>query len=111
MPKAAKIAVIVVGLVVGVGALIWYVASRDASPLADRIRVVDVLTGEVMTLSREDERLRLMPGIAADGERSLYPLSQDGGVWVINPRYQDLLIEKYGSDERLKIDTATFASP
>jgi hypothetical protein len=111
MPKAAKIAIIVVGLVVGVGALVWYVSARESNPVASRIRVVDVLTGEVMTLAKEDERLMVMPGISADGERSLYPLAEVNGTWVINPRYQDLLVEKFGGDERLKIDTATFASP
>jgi hypothetical protein len=111
MPKAAKIALMVVCLVVGLGALVWYVSNRNANPVADRIRVVNVLTGEVMNLPREDERLRVMPGITAEGERLLYPLAQENGKWVINPRYQDLLIEKFGGDERLIIDTTTFASP
>lgn len=111
MPKQAKIALIVVGLLLGLSGIAWFAFSGEGNPVADRIAVVDVTTGEAMNLRRNDERLRVMPGVNNAGERALYPLENEGGRWIINPRYQDLLVERFGKDERLKIDLNTFASP
>lgn len=111
MPKQAKIAVIVAGLLLGLGGVVWYVASGERSPLASRMPVVDVTTWEVMNLPVNDEKLRVIPGVNDAGERALYPIVNEDGRWVINPRYQDLLVERFGKDARLKIDLNSFASP
>lgn len=111
MPKQAKIAVIVAGLLLGLGGIAWFLFLGERSPLASRVAVVDVTTGEVLNLSVDDDRLRVMPGVNDAGERALYPIVNENGSWIINPRYQDLLVERFGKDDRLKIDLNSFASP
>lgn len=111
MPKQAKIALIVAGLLLGLGGVAWHLFSGEGSPLATRVAVVDVTTGQAMTLPTDDPRLRVMPGVNDAGERALYPIVKEGAGWIINPRYQDLLVERFGKDDRLKIDLDSFASP
>lgn len=111
MPKQAKIAVIVVGLLLGLGGITWYLLSGEKSPIANRVNVVDVTTGVAMSLPTDDPRLRVIPGLNEAGDRVLYPIVNEDGRWIINTRYQDLLVERFGKDARLKIDLNSFASP
>lgn len=111
MPKAAKIAVIVVGFLVGLGAIGWYFFSGPDRPGPARVEVVDVFSGEAMTLRTGDSRIERLPGTNADGERTLYPLVEENGRWVISPPYRDVLMRRFGEDDRVVIDLETFESP
>ncbi len=112
MPKAAKIAVIVVGLVVGIGLIAWrLMGSDDGTGMASRIAVVDVLTGDAMWIKTGDPRLRMVPGKGEAGEYSLFPIEKRDGGWVIGERYRAGLLDEFSDDSRLKIDVSTFASP
>ena len=110
MPKAAKIAVIVVGLTVGLGLIAWRVfGGGDGTGAADRVAVVDVLTGDARWIKLDDPRLRTIPGKGEAGEYSLYPIERVDGRWVIGARYRAGLSEFDPAE--LKIDMSTFESP
>jgi hypothetical protein len=112
MPKAAKIAIIVVGLAVGIGLIAWrLIGTDDGTGMANRVAVVDVLTGDAMWIKMGDGRLRMVPGKGEAGEYSLYPIEKIDGQWVIGERYRDGLLSEFSDDPRLKIDVSTFASP
>jgi hypothetical protein len=111
MPKAAKIAIIVVGLVVGLGMIGWRFLSAEDAPGPSRLQLVDVLSGEAMTLRTGNSRIAQLPGTGKSGEKSLYPIVLQGDRWVIAPLYRDVLIQRFGDDDRVAIDLETFTVP
>jgi hypothetical protein len=112
MPKALKIAIIVVGLTAGLGLIGWRLLSGgDDTGLANRVAVVDVLSGEAMWVKLDDPRMITVPGKGEAGELSLYPIERVDGRWVIVERYRDGLLEQFEDASRLSIDVSTFESP
>ncbi|MGP1309099.1 MAG: hypothetical protein ACTS27_02745 [Phycisphaerales bacterium] len=106
MPKAAKIAIIVVGLLVGLGATGWFLLSRDSNPLPSGQLLVHVQTGEVKSVKRES--LRLLPAPDDDGNRLWYPAIREGGRVYVIERYQGYLVDQLQGRSDLQVNFETF---
>jgi len=90
--KPWQIAVIVLGLAIGLGSVIYSAASTDASPVKSIEYLVDVETGD---LYRADLRMRavLLPARHPETHRiCLVRIRQDdGGKWSVSKRDRSLL--------------------
>lgn len=112
MPKALKIAIIVVGLTAGLGLIGWRLfGGDDGTGLADRVAVVDVLTGDAMWVKLDDKRMITVPGKGEAGELSLYPIERVGSQWFIVERYREGLVRQFTDPSRLMVDISSFESP
>lgn len=112
MTKALKIAIIVVGLGAGLGLIGWrFLSGGDDTGLANRVAVVDVLSGDAMWVKMDDPRMITVPGKGEAGELSLYPIEKIDGRWVIVERYREGLLEQFDDASRLSVDVSTFESP
>ncbi len=112
MPKALKIAFLVVGLTAGLGLIAWRIfGGGDDTGLANRVAVVDVLNGDAMWVKMDDPRMLTVPGKGDAGELSLYPIEKVDGRWVIIERFRDGLLAQFEDPSRLAVDVSTFESP
>ncbi len=102
--KYALIALAPIALIVG---LVLFL--RGGTRLPSDARFVDVRTGEMMSLKLGEGPARVIPGVASDGERTLFPVTRaDGGGWMIEPHYQAVFSQRFADADGLKIDPGTF---
>ncbi len=106
MPKAAKIAIIVVGLTVGLGALAWFTFGSSNPSLPNGQLLVHVVTGQTKTMDRDD--IRMLPAPDENGDRLWFPAYRENGTVRVIDRYQDFLVEKLGERKDLRVDLSTF---
>ena len=107
--KQAKIAIIVVCLAVA-GFLVW--RSMNSGPsLDDSSRVINVITGEVSSMDRD--QLSVLPFPDSENRRALLPAMRDeNGNWTVADTYRSgvarvMELENL-SPEDLAIDPETF---
>lgn len=102
--KYALIALAPIALIIGVVLFL-----RGGTSLPSGARFVDVRTGEMMSLTLGEGPARVIPGVASDGERTLFPVTKaDNGSWMIEPHYQSVFSSRFPDATGLKIDPATF---
>lgn len=109
MPKWLKYALLVLGPVVLVAALLW-TSTRGGPKVPTWYTFVDITTGEVLRKHKDD--FASIPIKNAEGKRVIFPaIKQDDGSYVLNDRYRDsldwLLRDKIVTKEQLKIDVET----
>ncbi len=85
--KPWQIALIVIGLVVGVGSGAWFVFGGDEVRLERRYFLIDVESGDIFEVDSTKYRL-VLPAIHPDtGRTTLVGVSQDeSGGWYVSPR-------------------------
>lgn len=107
--KQAKIAIIVVCLALA-GFLVWRSLSGGPS-LDDSSRVINVITGEVSTMDRD--QLSVIPFPDSEGRRALVPAMRDeNGNWTVAGTFRSAVarvmeLENLSADE-IAIDPVTF---
>jgi hypothetical protein len=107
--KQAKIAIIVVCLALA-GFLIWRALDKGPS-LDDSSRVINVITGEVTTMDRD--QLSVIPFPDSQGRRALVPAMRDeNGNWTVAETFRSAVsrvmeLENLSADE-IAIDPETF---
>jgi hypothetical protein len=109
--KQAKIAIIVIGLLVG-GFLIFRFFGSGGSAFDSSPRVINVLTGELSRM--EHSRLSVIPYPDSEDRRVILPaMRNEEGVWVVAEVYRSsipMILEREQLTEAdLAIDPQTFA--
>ncbi len=85
--KPWQIALIVIGLLVGVGG-VAYQCSRDRVVMADSIVLVDVATGELIRTKFPSKGSVFFPATNPSTQSpTLYPVLQEDSKWIIERRY------------------------
>ncbi len=88
--KPWQIAIIVLGLIVGIGSVVWQVASGGPPKMATRLTFVDVESGELYLVDRPSD-VTLSPPLTnpKTNVRSLYPATKDGDGWAVAFNFRD----------------------
>lgn len=90
--KPWQIALIVIGLLVGVGSAAWFVLGGDRVTLANSILMVDVDTGDVFEVNLDRTRISNPALHPETGKLQLVRLDKDeDGTLFVNGRDLDLL--------------------
>ncbi|GAB5495373.1 MAG: hypothetical protein Phyf2KO_04530 [Phycisphaerales bacterium] len=89
--KPVQIAVIVIGLLVGVVGIVLAVTGGNKVDLADRMIFVDVTSGDFYSVSDRGRSLLIPYRNPESQERTLFPAEQDeaSGSWKLKSRYLD----------------------
>ncbi len=108
--KQAKIAIIVIGLLVG-GFFIFRAVTAGGSAFDGSPRVINVLTGEVFSM--DHNRLSVIPYPDDQKRRVILPASRDeNGDWVVASDYRSaipaILEREQLTEADLAIDPQTF---
>jgi hypothetical protein len=117
-----QVAVVVVGLLVLIGSVVYQCTSRNEVELADSVILVDVTTGELIEAAYPGRAVGFPATHPDSGARTLMPAVQDPetGRWSVEGRYlgnlKDLgvkldglenpasgLVKKGGSPSRKKV--------
>jgi len=109
--KQAKIAIIVIGLLIG-GFLIFRSLNSGGSAFDGSPRVINVLTGEITRM--EHSRLSVIPFPDSQNRRVLLPaMRNEDGAWVVATDYRSsipaILEREQLTEADLAIDPQTFA--
>jgi hypothetical protein len=90
--KPVQIAVIVIGLIVGIVGIFLAVSGGSGPQLADKMILVDVTTGDTFAVSIKGRSIMLPSKNPDTQERTLFPIEQDeNNEWSISPRYLSAL--------------------
>jgi len=103
--KPWQLAIIIIGLVGGIGLVGWNLFGGEKIQQADSVVMVDVNSGELFQFSVKGSKSVLIPARHPDtGERTLLPVDkgEDGG-WVVAARYMHVM-SRYKPEERTSID-------
>jgi len=111
MKHAVKWTVLIAGPIALIAGLWLTLGSAD--PIDDRRRLVNVLTGEIV--SRDQRTLPAIPALDEAGRRSLYPVARtDTGAYVIPERFRKRLLDALErgefAREEIRIDLETFSA-
>lgn len=91
--KPVQIAVIVIGLLVGVVGIVLAVGGSDGANLADKMVLIDVKTADVYAVSLKGRSVRLPYRHPETQEDTLLPasLNDDSSTWYLDSRYLKVL--------------------
>lgn len=91
--KPWQMAVIVIGLVVGVGSVIWQFMGDDGPDLSYRLTLVDVETGDIFEISDYRRITAVLPAARPGSDaRALVPIEKDkAGDWYLTENGQRML--------------------
>jgi hypothetical protein len=85
--KPWHIAVIALGLLVGLGSVV-YQCRKQAIPFADHIMLVDVTTGELIKAPLPKNKSVFFPAKNPESKQpTLYPAVEENGAWKVEGRY------------------------
>jgi hypothetical protein len=103
--KPWQLAIIIIGLVGGIGLVGWNLFSGQRIQQADSVVMVDVNTGALFEFSVKGSKSVLIPAKNPEtGERTLLPVDKaEGGGWMIAARYMHAM-SRYKPEERTSID-------
>lgn len=109
--KQAKIAIIVIGLLVG-GFLIFRSLTASNTAFDGSPRVINVLTGELTRM--EHSQLSVIPYPDSQDRRVILPaVRNEDGAWAVAPRYRAsipaILEREQLTEADLAVDPQTFA--
>lgn len=86
--KPVQIAIIVVGLIVGVVGIVMALRGNSGPNLADKIILLDVTTGDAYAVSIKGRSIVLPYKSPETQERTLLPMRiREGEGWVLDERY------------------------
>ena len=87
--KPWQIAVVVVGLLVGIGGIVLAMGKDSGPDLADKMILVDVTTGNTYKISYKNRSVVLPVRSPETDERTLFPIeyNEEKGGWFMNRRY------------------------
>lgn len=87
--KPVQIAVIVIGLLVGVVGIVLAISGGNKVDLADRMVFVDVISGEFYSVKDQGRSLLIPYRNPESQERTLFPVEQNetSGNWNLKSRY------------------------
>lgn len=100
--KPWQIAVIVGGFLIGVGLIVWQLTRGDELPLAGRVVMADLTTGELFEFSTTTKTTLVPEKNPTTGKYNLIPveLSPDG-KWRVRRRYTDSVSQIEGKPDAL----------
>ncbi|RNC81593.1 MAG: hypothetical protein ED559_07325 [Phycisphaera sp.] len=103
--KPVQIAVIVIGLLVGVVGIVLATSGGGGADLANRMVLIDVKTGDVYSVSLQGRSVRLPYPHPDTSESTLLPasLDEDTNTWYLSNRYLKALENIEGISD--KVDT------
>lgn len=109
--KPWQIAVVALGLLGGVGGVVYAVRSNPGIELASSVPMVDVITGELFDFEIPKKGSLVFPEInPATGKETLFPVIKDeAGNWKLAERYAGGLQDLKMKPEELAVDRATGA--
>ena len=104
--KPWQIAIIIIGLVGGLGLLGWNIFGGERIHKADSVVMVDVNTGELFEFSVKGRKGVMVPAKHPEtGERTLLPVvKSEDGKWVVSSNHM-FELNRYESEERSSIDS------
>lgn len=106
--KPWQIALIVIGLAVGLGSVVWFAVSGDDVRLERRYFLVDVESGEIFEVDSSKYRLALPAMHPETKRRTLVGVTQDeDGSWYVAPRDLGLIRDLDKSVEVKAIDKSS----
>lgn len=107
--KPWQIAVVALGLIGGIGGIVYSLRSNPGLDLADSVPMVDVLTGELYDFEIPKKGSLVFPEInPATGKETLFPITKDeSGNWKLAERYAGGLKQLNLKPEELVVDEAT----
>jgi len=87
--KPWQIAVVVIGLLVGIGGIVLAMGKDSGPDLADKMILVDVTTGNTYKISYKNRSVVLPVRSPETDERTLFPIeyNEEKGGWFMNRRY------------------------
>lgn len=107
--KQAKIAIIVIGLLLG-GYLAFKAITSGGSKLDDRIEMVDIVTGEIIRAERKS--VPGFPALNADRQQVVLPTERRDGNVYIRSGQENLVAEIIARDglnpDEIAVDLETF---
>ena len=83
---------------------VWSFLSSNQSPIPGSLEYVDVMSGEVVSLS--SNKIKTIPARNSAGERVLLPVERRDGKIFVQDRYKEAL-DAMKADSRFKVDIAT----
>lgn len=87
-PKLWQVALIVVGLLVGIGSVVYSIVTAETVPITNVTHCVDVETGDLYKI----EFPVILPAAhPTTGVRSLVRVKNDGGKWYVSGRDLELI--------------------
>lgn len=107
--KPWQIAVVALGLIGGVGGVVYSFRSNPGLNLADSVPMVDVMTGELYDFEVPKKGSLVFPEInPTTGKETLFPIiKDDAGNWKLAERYAGGLKLLKAKPEELAVDSAT----
>ncbi|HED52620.1 MAG TPA: hypothetical protein ENJ00_00255 [Phycisphaerales bacterium] len=91
--KPWQIAVVVIGLLVGIGGIVLAIGKDSGPDLADKLILVDVTTGDTYTVSLRNRSVVIPVKSPETGQRTLLPIELDDETesWHISEHYMPAL--------------------
>jgi hypothetical protein len=106
--KPWQIALIVIGLAVGLGSVVWFAMSGDTVGLDRRYFLVDVESGDIFEVDSSKYRLVLPARHPETGRVSLVGVSQDDdGTWFVSRRDLDTIKQLDREVQVKAVDTSS----
>lgn len=104
--KPWQIALIVIGLAVGLGSVVWFAASGDTVRLSQQYYLIDVESGELFDVDSSKYKLMLPARHPDTGRITLVGVSKDeDGSWYVPRRQLGLLRQLEAGVEVKAIDS------
>jgi hypothetical protein len=92
--KPWQIGIVVLGLLVLVGSVVYQCSTRQTLDFAQSITFVDVKTGELWVSKYNADRSVMYPVKSPkSGVSSLFPVTQEAGAWTIEGRYLEVVVQ------------------
>jgi len=110
--KPVQIAVIAIGLIVGLAGLFLAFSGNSGPNLADKMILVDVTTGDTFAVSLKGRSVMLPSKNPETQQRTLFPIEQDeSNAWRISPRYRSGLEDIENVSSKINRDTGAVDLP
>ena len=96
--KPWQIAVIVLAAVVLVASIVYQTMGRGDVRLSNELPMADVETGQIYLVARGKEQSLPVPfTLPGTSKATLWPAGQEGGKWLIERRFLELMPQDAGS--------------
>jgi len=100
--KPWQIAVIVGGLLIGAGSVAWNIMRGDELPLAGRVIMADLTTGELFEFKTTSQSTLVPEKNPDTGKFNLIPVEQGtDGKWRVRRRYAESVSQVEGKPDAL----------
>lgn len=100
--KPWQIGVVVLGLLVLVGSIVYQCQSRPKYEFAETVTFVDVTTGELWVSPYRTDRSSMFPTKnPKTGTLTLFPVAPEAGGWVIRGRYLEAIAQAKLANEKV----------